>query len=231
MSLLTVEDPKTVLVYQMGRVGSNRIVTALREAGFNPLHVHYFMNQGEFGTEKLPPDSLQSWKIITPVRDPIARNISAFFMQSRDPNHKVTYLDSDREQRRFELSLRKFLRAYPHNWAEQWFDKEFLPATGINPFLTPFPKLESYQIVKDFHEVLFLRTEDLDLLGATAISNFVGKSISLPSGYEERSKEYKYFLRNVQLPDWYISRMYSSEWVRHFYTTQEIYGFAEKWGG
>ena len=79
------ESNNDVLVYQMGKVGSSSIKKTLVKAGFSVKHFHYAAGtswdrrnrpKGIFGVSRLRDFH---GKIITLTRDPISRNISAFF--------------------------------------------------------------------------------------------------------------------------------------------------------
>ncbi len=90
--------PVRILIYQMGKVGSTSVQRSLYDAGVGPLHVHYIhadLSHMERFTETEKDFPLHFYigrvlryylaitshrlKIITLVRDPIARFVSAQF--------------------------------------------------------------------------------------------------------------------------------------------------------
>ena len=95
--------PNPVLVYQMGKVGSSTVSASLRSAGIKNLHVHFIgehwskaIQHHRTGENTLPQHLylgrvLRYWlnvttrpiKVITLVRDPVARKISSVFQLRR----------------------------------------------------------------------------------------------------------------------------------------------------
>jgi hypothetical protein len=102
--------PPPVLVYQMGKVGSETVARSLgdEQLARSVYHLHFLTPQGlaraaetyrehwrpdgnahhvwdgEFIRERLQEaGDGEQWPVITLVRDPVARNLSAFFLFSR----------------------------------------------------------------------------------------------------------------------------------------------------
>ena len=116
-----------IFVYQMGKVGSVSFQVALREKGLRTIHGHWIhCEDGEFPASKkamakaIKAGKRNDWKVITPVREPIDRNISAFFqrIEAYYPDYR-TY-----EYRPEMLSL--FMENYNHDWPDIWFEKELM---------------------------------------------------------------------------------------------------------
>lgn len=75
-----------VVVHTMGKVGSVSITDMLAKANINAAHLHYGMySEGEYSTAKQLKFGAgvykndDNWRIITLVRKPIWRNLSAYF--------------------------------------------------------------------------------------------------------------------------------------------------------
>lgn len=106
---LNSRERETVIVYQMGKVGSTTIYDSLRNLkNMDVYHVHTLTKNGIekgdtmykndfYRTRSIPSNQLESqylreqldkglegkkkWKVVALVRDPIARNISSFFQK------------------------------------------------------------------------------------------------------------------------------------------------------
>ena len=95
-------------------------------------------------------------KIITLVRDPFSRNQSMFFhdldayLYSAHTNCANTRTDPipTRCQTRSLLSD-VFTQEFNHEYAVNWFDKEFYPMTGINIFQYVFDKDKGVSRIQD----------------------------------------------------------------------------------
>jgi hypothetical protein len=186
----------------------------------------------------------EPWKIITLVRDPIARNIGTFFQH-------VDILDEDESEwhiralsYEFELTVPKdniaglvdmFFERCRHDQALEFFDREFLGLWGIDVFAEPFAKERGYQVYSnDDMQVLLMRLEDLNRSGATAIAEFLDRpNVSIASKNVGSDKPYaalySLFKNTAVLPAKYIDRMYDSKLATHFYSSVELQRFRERW--
>jgi hypothetical protein len=179
----------------------------------------------------------KKWKIITLVRDPIARNISSFF-QLIDDEYEFDYRKKARSMSTDELVeelIQFFLERHDHDVPLTWYDVELKPIFAIDVFATEFPKSRGYQIYHGENaDVLLIRLEDLDRCAAVALKEFLGiesfklmnTNISTDKYYADAYRE---FIRKVHLPPDYIDRMYTSKFVRHFYSDEEIDLFRARW--
>ncbi len=177
------------------------------------------------------------WKIITLVREPVGRNISAFF-QNID-----TYYDNFVEQYNEGLiSLKeieeKFFNEFSHNVPLDWLDKEIKDVFGIDIYKENFPLSEGYKIYSKGNrfELMIIRMEDLNRCHKDAFRQFLGienfslskKNIASDKIYSEI---YNSFLSTLSIPSWYIDKMYSSKYSKHFYSDIEIEQNKTKWSG
>lgn len=125
-----------IMIYQMGKVGSSSIYKTLIEAGYiNTFQIHTLgkkrkvINYSGFEHQPYHLDEtdfinnydIQKNKIITLVRDPIERNISAFFENFR------RFVGIPFKDNNFTIEEIKdiFLERFPHNQAIDWYDIEF----------------------------------------------------------------------------------------------------------
>ncbi len=169
-------------------------------------------------------------KIITAVREPVERNISSFFQDFKAYNggkgvNAVTV----------EEAIQNFIKYYPHNLADTWFQKDFMPVLGLTPADIRFDiekKVGSFGYGS--FKFLILRT-DLDNDEKTmVIRRFTDcPEITLENRNAYEEKEYRSFYRQfkqqIKLPDHLIDEIYSKSYVRLFFTEKEINGFREGW--
>lgn len=238
------------LVYTMGKVGSSTVVNSMRNIDISVIQAHYltFNRRGSYfvlpergflGSIRdfyktltvklknkiwLKATKNKKIRVITLVREPVARNISAFFEQK----HYIT----DKELNVKELT-ELFWKYANHQAPLIWFDKEIKNLFGIDVYnykLTDekFIKIEDRNI-----ELLVLRLEDLNE-SRKIISDFLGrKDFEIVRANISERKEYadKYtkFKNEIEIPNDYLNKMYNTKYMRHFYTKEEINKFREKY--
>lgn len=239
---------KPVLVYQMGKVGSKSIEASLHSQGVHNLHVHW-MNPAAIRTLSGPPSSafhvmrshvirsevlggLGDVRVITPVREPVGRNVSSYF-QNFD---RISGLPTASEISAGECRD-DFLQNYPHGEPVQWFDSEIDGVLGIDVFANSFPKKRGWKVLtRGQTSLLLFKCELPDSTIAHVIQEFLDldefeisrKNVSSQKEYGDVYSEFK---RNVALPESYLDRIYDSEVARHFYSQTELRDFEEKWSG
>jgi hypothetical protein len=126
-----------IYIFQMGKVGSVSVQATL--AGCLPnkiVHAHCYEDMALEEQDLLTSRKKAGLPInvITPVREPISRNISAFFQTfTRDTGFELT----DRDWTVDEL-LELFLKRYPHDESYTWFDVNFKPLIGLDVYSEPF---------------------------------------------------------------------------------------------
>jgi len=214
-----------VPVFYMGKAGSSTVIHACRQIGLDTPRCY----------GGLPPADYS--QVISLVRDPIARNVSAFFAPSVNLLHGRLQAHAEYDPR----LLREFLEVFPeeqHEWPLVWFDEIFKPATGVDIYATRFPKQKGYGIYEGAqYRALVIRTEDLSNKLAGALAEF----LDLPDGaaitveHEARGEYYTDlymdFLAKVAIPESYIERMYESKYANHFYSKAALRRFAKRWAG
>ena len=263
-STLRVRRGTPVLVYQMGKVGSRTIVeTLLVHLRDRPVyHVHFLTDDGlEFDRRK--SDQLgraypgrSYWAgiyiqryiernidgpldVIVLTRDPVARNLSAFF-HSIDywyPDHqkilsKDTYSEDDLQRIKDE-----FIDKYPHERPVYWFDQELENVFGIDIYQFEFPQKTGYQIIENMNtRALVLKLEGLNENYRTAFKDFFERDFSDVdliganiSGERKYYQLYQSFLDWLVLPENYLDQMYNSQYAKHFYSPDELSKFTEFW--
>ena len=200
-----------------------------------PKTKHLFTS--EFLQKKIETGYLNSsnrWKIITLVRDPIARNVSGFFsgMSVRYPDYYKQVGDNKIE---VEKVLELFLANYPQDTPFTWFDSELKLVFGVDVFSEEFPKSKGYKIYhKDLVDVLVLKLEDIDRIFEEAIKDFLNiDRITFVHSNEAKRKSYylyyRSFIKEINFSKSYLDKMYNNQYSQHFYTEEEISNFRKKW--
>jgi hypothetical protein len=262
-----------ILVYQMGKVGSSTVVRSLSAHNFPSFNVHtfdpFFLKRGqkifrsEFNATGMVPKTLwdqqlirrllklpssgKPLKIITLVRDPVARNVSHFFQwpnmimeQSNSGYHlRSPVFNYDRKFKAEAIAdelAELFMTQFKlHERPLIWFDKELKHNFGIDVYSCDFPKKKGYCIYSNGKtDALVIKLEQLGSIAQAAFKEFLGiDSFVLVDANIGREKEtsdlYSRFLDSIKLPPDYLDTMYTSRFVEHFYGRKEIDGFRARW--
>lgn len=224
-----------IIIYQMGKVGSKSIHLSLKKQGYNNLfHLHSIRHDSESAYSKLLFHHInierKKAKIITAVREPISRNLSSYFQTIRlFTNNKFDANNYDVDE-----LVKVFFDKYHHVYPLYWFDCEFRNVTGINVYEFEFLN-NDYSIIKQGpFDVLILKAESPDELKETAIRKFLNtddfilKRFNI-SADKKYSEAYSNFKNSINIPDKYLNEMYSSKYMKHFYTDNEINSLKTKW--
>lgn len=251
-----------IIVHQMARVGSVTVTRAIRRhlPRADVYHTHYLNPRTiaehrvrftrvhrETGRAGLPREYLGAkmlmraprkhpWRVVTLVRDPVARTVSAFFRHFTY-NHPQFggsfHADPANAERLIELFLDP--SEPEHAFALDWFDRELREVLGIDVFATPFRCDAGFaEYEKARCRVLLLRLEDLDRVGERELRRFLDAPALTLSAVNRTEHEnyfpaYRRFLDLLVLPAWYLDRMYDSRLARHFYTAKELAAFRARW--
>ena len=243
----------------MGKVGSATILKSLRRArlGRPIYHVHTLTEEGlkearnshrasraivpghsyyasQHLQKKLRIPKKTKWIMVTLVREPIARNISAFF---QDIEVYVPDFSCQRysEPGEIERLTEFFFDTIAHDDPLTWFDREAKKVTGIDVYESPFPKAEGYQIYSgETSDLLLIRCEDINQCGCNAIQKFLGIDefvihVTNVSSDKKYGELYGNLQRAIKLPEEYVNRMYSSKYALHFYDEDELAAFKARW--
>lgn len=178
--------------------------------------------------------SAPKWKVITLVRDPVARNISDFF-QVKDYWLSGFEGGLGSSQLIMDEIIKVFMEEYHHDEALNWFDVELKQTLGIDVFAADFPKQLGYKIYRRGRmEVLVLKLEGLNQYAQKAFKEFLGiDDLQMIEANVSSQKDYhpayKKFQEDIKLPGSYLDSMYESKYARHFYTEEEIRSFKTRW--
>lgn len=261
----SLRTQRAVLVYQMAKVGSQTVLRSIRASRpRRPVfHVHTLTDLGMAAMEGFyrwsrAPSLLWArhllvsrylnqqirrgltpgrWKIVTLVRDPVARNLSLLFQLGRrllpdfEAQCDTGRLDPIAVFERFEADFPGQVNCM------RWFRDELCPVFGVDPFAAPFDRLAGYHVYPGpFADVLLLRTEDLDRTGEAALRSFLGleqcrwKQANI-GGRKPNGIRYARLLDHLELPAAFVDRYYDTPEVRHFYSPQELNALRVRWCG
>jgi hypothetical protein len=185
-------------------------------------------------------DTHPHWKIISLVRDPVARNISAFFYNLK--HHVPGFFETNFYKGKFyatQAGVDKltdiFLRRLNHSFPLRWFDAQLRDLIDIDVFATPFPHGHGFAIYQsDKFDVLLMRTEDINRVAGKAISTFLeidNFQVNTTNKGDQQAYAdlYQSFLSLAHLPPDYLDEIYASQLVSHFYTQAEVEKFRTRW--
>ena len=177
----------------------------------------------------------QKWKIVTLVREPVARNMSSFFqiLDLSLPDYVKQYQNGSLDT---ENLIDRFLNDHElQAMPLSWFDTQLKAVFDIDVFAHEFPASKGYQIIEgDYADVLLLRLENLNEVSERAFKEFLDiDNFSLVKANIARNKDYysayKDVVNAIELPDSYLDKMYTAKYTRHFYGDDEISRFKAKW--
>jgi len=264
-----------VLVLQMGKVGSRAVEAALEErVSDRPVyHSHFLSRERTAQTEEMRKEFFRTekhrwvtrqwvsqfllrtfeahrdnhtWKLITLTREPVGRNISAFF-----ENLDVVPCETEGE---YEISshyyqieptivsvndtsklVELFFTRARHDSPLRFFDREIKNIFGIDVFESAFPIEKGFKIYKaDRVELLVLRLEDLAECAGTAFDQYLdipefqvaSRNVGAQKVY---APLYKAFNKHVVVDSDYAKTLLDSDYMRTFYSTEEIKSASDKW--
>jgi len=207
------------LVFSMHKVGSSTVMQAFREIGRLPERGY------ETNLENLQPLSKYE-AVVSPVRDPIARNVSYFFELYGEQLKDMTLKNIFKAM----MSNQEFTmdHAYPVNW----FKKVFEPTFGIDVYKRRFGKKNGWSVLDDRY--LLIQVEQMSKKLPSAFYSLFGErppSIHRAATEDTRpwGEVYSDFLAWVKFPKEMLDAAYDSEYVKHFYLKEQIEMMRAQW--
>ena len=268
---LKSRNHETVIVYQMGKVGSSTVCKSLKklkDINANVYHIHVLTEVSIKELENVYKDNFhktsffpehilesqylrkqlnkgrKGWKVVTLVREPVSRNISLFFQvldsglgyQYKEKLKYMEIADIVKElQKLFFEENSGFEKYNGHEAPLHWFDTEIEPTLNIDVFSREFPHSQGYELYQsDSANLLLIRLENLNECASEAFKKFLGiKEFTLAQSNISKNKSYSQiyqrFLDTLVLPEHYIDKLYSSKYMNHFYSKEEIATFRARW--
>ena len=172
-------------------------------------------------------------RVISPVREPIANNISMFF----ELYDNYTGHPFDQTTLTVEQMIEVFLNQYVHGRPLVWFDAELKTTLGLDVYQHAFSPEQGYATMSGCNvELLVLKSELDDATKAQAIANFLQIDTfelvrSNVSSRRSHATAYAEFKRKIRIPEALLDAMYESKYAKHFYSAEELAKFRARWSG
>ena len=252
-----------VLVHQMGKVGSTTVIDSLRPtpAGDRLFHVHYLSDQLDAVAElhvqsgilpepqhifdgyalraELERHPERRVKVISLVRDPVARQISDAFQNPDFANRELRDATGRFDAARVTAYLDQRFSDPDFLWGPRhWFDVEIKAVWGIDVYDKPFGDdgLQVYSSPRA--DLLVYRLEDLDSRRLRALGPFLGFSPYLirevRGNVREESDDagvYAEVKSSVRLGRSVLEQVYDHRSCRYFYPPEMIERMIDRWAG
>lgn len=222
---------KDTACFYFGKADSTVVINACRS-----LDIHCSRAYDE-----LEPSQKDYPYIISLVREPVGRNVSAFFDATANELASMPKLPTVEE-----LTTR-FLDHWPfgnHMRPLIWFQACFERELGIDVFDQSFSKRLGWKIYES--RVLVIRTDHLSKKLGKAMSELYGLPedvwpiVTSTKDLGSRGVDkyahgigdyYGSFLEEVWLPADYLEKMYESEYAKHFFFKAELERLRQRWSG
>lgn len=246
-----------IWIVQPGKTATSTLEIRLREKKIPFIKLHRF--EYPFHIEE---KSRETWeqiirerkkthlKVIVAVREPLARDYSAFwqvFSGGNEMELEEPFISNDFQKiydsyqnmiLKGSNYMKRTLRdSYPYIWCDEfeWLDEQIKPYFNIDVFQYPFDREKGYTIIKKGNiELLLYKVEKMESI-LKIISSFAGeKSLSCVNNNVSEQKwyglAYLQFRKEVILSKLYVDHYYSgNSKMDHFYTLEEKEEFLNKW--
>ena len=272
---LDAAEAAPILVLQMGKVGSKSVQAGLDALELSrPIYHAHFLSRERtreteikrrkhFRTDRhtylMRPwlnqfllnrferrGSDERWKIVTLTREPVGRNISAFFQNLRvdrgdaDGKYSISSDYYDIQPTRVSVAhpqqlAKLFFSHAPHDSAMKFFDREIRDIFGVDVIGEGFPIDKGFGIYEgEGVDVLVLKLERLEEVASEAINRFldienfelINRNVASDKVY---APLYDAFREQAVISNEYIDEQYSSRYMTTFYSDAEIAEFRNRW--
>lgn len=233
---LRVREP--VFIYQMGKVASQSVQKPLQKVyPGEVIHGHVFSPEYPQGEVK---ELYRYWEqrnrklrmpIISLTREPVGRNVSAFFQNFE----RYTGVPVSEASHTSKQLLDIFMEVFPHHIPEIWFDESVKKNFGVDVFSVPFPhSLGTVVVEHPLNPLLVIRLETEDAVKEKAVRSFLNlRDFCLDRHNESEGKDYgalyHAFREEVRLPREYVEAQTSTRYFRHFYQESDRRVILKRW--
>ncbi len=205
-----------IAVFQMGKCGSSTVIELARKMGIHASRAYHPMNAVQ---ARYP-------YVISMVREPVGRNISAFF-------HDMARTLSKTGEGYSRALLDEFLTSWDkHDVPLEWFSETFQPETDIDVYARTFNRKRGWSVYESGdRRVLVIRTEDmterlLEAMAALLEMALVRTEVEHRAQDSERPHGvgdlYRGFMEGAVMPEAYLDRVYGNRYAKHFYYKKEL---------
>jgi len=247
-----------IIILTPGKVGSSSVYSTLKAECSN--HVYHLHNLSKVGIEKSIVNHVESNRkskplhliiskilrnklahykgklyIITILREPISREISAFFqnteLHKKELENRKLEIDSEKALDMLSIQLETNIC----DNLKEWFDLEILQNFGIDVFEQTFNVNKKYALYQNGQtELLVIKMEDLDTVFPKAISAFldIEKPIKIKStnigDQKYYASTYQDIKGNIKLQPQQVHQIVNSKYFQHFYALDQS-KIIDKW--
>jgi hypothetical protein len=255
-------EKSPILVWQIGKVGSSTVYVSLKNAklGVPVIHCHFLSKSNikeieQYYLSVQPADlwlinrtkkisnfvyhnyKKYRWKIITLIREPVAREVSDFFQNlKRDfPDFKIS-LDDENVNSAMDILINR-LKDFDEytDYTNTWFDLEMNDLFDFDIYEHKFDKQRGYQIYDAKNaDILAIRLENLSTCFQQAIKTFLKTAVANRfdanlGTQKDYDPLYRAVKSRIKIPRQVLNKIYTSRYTRTFYTEDEISQFTEQW--
>lgn len=243
---------KTILIYQMGKVGSATIQRSLSRSRLTWLRVpfdelpkgkdvvlsaHSHAHARAIIEHPEHREKKRMLVVLSLTRDLLRRNISAFFQNISSPEHLLWHVGPQEIVQK--MSMEEIAVAFrQREWLDleretlPWFDR-FSETVGVDIFAAPFPRCGYRQYPRDHGRLAILRLENMDQSVEWLRRLFSTPSFSIKRENEMaetwKGETYRRFLEWFQPSQEELDVYYGSKMMRYFYSLEEIRAFRARW--
>ncbi len=246
----TKEAP--VLIFTMAKVGSSSVYHSLRHRIDMPcFHIHSLSEiealnakalckkNGVYPGSRSPVFILNAYfletnhkyKVISLFRNPIERNLSAFF--------EAFEIHMGMPAHRYKGSLQNlemsFFDKLDHSYCKDWFDNHFRTGIGVDIYAHPFDKTKGYDTIStDKADILLVKSSLNDALKADLVGDFCNvdqfflKNMNVTEA-KKSAKLYAAFKAHMRFSKSYLEDQLESQYTNHFFTTEEKLALYKRW--
>ena len=252
-------DEKTVWLLQPGKVGSTSLRDCINDAGTRCIQSHTveypvwvlgenYRNIWESFTRDFRSKKI---KIIGTVREPIARDYSAFWqaftegggerirlMQNMTGGLQELYDRYVKMLQKGNKNIRDTLgMATPWTWCNEfeWFEEQYHEQLGINLYDIPFNKEKGYlRFTVGTYDIFILQLEKMENAFEDLKAFLENDSIKMIWKHKASDKwfslAYGQFRDEVRIPrEYFDGYYYNNKMLNHFYSEKDIEDFKKKW--
>ena len=241
-----------LLIFTMAKVGSSSVYHSLRRQSNIPcFHIHSLSIEEEiqakalckekgvypgsrtpvFILHKYLLEKQRKYKVISLFRNPIERNLSAFFeafeIHMGVPAHVYKGSLEDIET--------AFYKKLDHSYCKNWFDTHLKAGIGVDVYEYAFAKANGYTTINTENVDLLVLKSSLDdqikaqLVGDfCSVSNFTLKNMNVTDAKKE-AKLYADFKSHIRFSKDYLEDQLESKYMHHFFTEEEKQALYHKW--
>lgn len=240
-----------VIVLTPGKVGSSSVYSTIKKETKHPtFHIHLLSKKGiakstkshissdrksrplHLIVSKLLERKLKNYTrkifVITIVREPISREVSAFFQNSEMYKNTLENSKLEIDTNKAKELLQIKLGTKMMEGLEQWFDQEINQNFEIDIFSEPFNEKEKHIIFKkEKVSLLLMRMEDLNIVFPSAIKEFLnlerelGLQNSNVADNKHYAESYNKIKSDLKFKKEKIDQILNSKYFKHFYKEKE----------